>query len=87
MSAFLVDGKMITAKGGIRGMWADHFEALGTPLAGMGLMTTSAPESPSVLKKCLKLIVLIVKRTSCIRRSSLGVFQIEAGGFRCPQRL
>ena len=36
MSAFLVDGKMITDKGGIRNMSADHFEALGTPLAGMG---------------------------------------------------
>ena len=36
MSAFLVDGKMITDKGEIRDMWADHFEALGTPLAGMG---------------------------------------------------
>ena len=36
MSAFLVDGKMITDKEGIRDMWADHFEALGTPLAGMG---------------------------------------------------
>ena len=36
MSAFLVDGKMITDKGGIRDMWADHLEALGAPLAGMG---------------------------------------------------
>ena len=36
MSAFLVDGKIITDKGGIRDMWADHFEALGTPLVGMG---------------------------------------------------
>ena len=36
MSAFLVDGKMITDKEEIRDMWADHFEALVTPLAGMG---------------------------------------------------
>ena len=36
MSAVLVDGKMLSDKGGIRDMWADHFEALGTPLAGMG---------------------------------------------------
>ena len=36
MSAFLVDGKMITDKRVIRDMWADHFEALGTPLVGMG---------------------------------------------------
>ena len=39
MSAFLVDGKMITDKVGIHDMWAcaDHFEALGTPLAEMRL--------------------------------------------------
>ena len=36
MSAFIVDGGVITDKGGIRDMWADHFEALGTNLAGMG---------------------------------------------------
>ena len=36
MSAFLVDGKMITDKGEIRDMWADQFEALVTPLAEMG---------------------------------------------------
>ena len=36
MSAFLVDGKMITDKGGIRDMRTDHFEALSTPLAGTG---------------------------------------------------
>ena len=36
MSVFLVDGTMITDKGGIRDMWADHFEVLGAPLAGMG---------------------------------------------------
>ena len=31
MSAFLVNGKLITDKNKIREMWADHFEALGTP--------------------------------------------------------
>ena len=31
MSAFLVDGKMITDKNDIRKMWAEHFEKLGTP--------------------------------------------------------
>ena len=31
MTAFLVDGKLITDKKQIREMWADHFEALGTP--------------------------------------------------------
>ena len=30
MSAFLVDGKMITDKNDIRGMWAEHFEKLDT---------------------------------------------------------
>ena len=31
MSAFLVNGKLITDKNKIREMWADHFEVLGTP--------------------------------------------------------
>ena len=31
MSAFLVDGIMITDKTDILNMWADHFETLGTP--------------------------------------------------------
>ena len=30
MSAFLLDGKMITDKNDIREMWAEHFEKLGT---------------------------------------------------------
>ena len=30
MTAFLVDGKLITDEKQIREMWADHFEALGT---------------------------------------------------------
>ena len=31
MSAFLVNGKLITDKYDILDMWADHFEELGTP--------------------------------------------------------
>ena len=31
MSAFLVNGNLLTDKSAIRDMWADHFEALGTP--------------------------------------------------------
>ena len=31
MTAFLVDGKLISDKKQIQEMWADHFEALGTP--------------------------------------------------------
>ena len=31
MSAFLVDGNILTDKNKIREMWADHFESLGTP--------------------------------------------------------
>ena len=31
MSAFLVNGKLISEKYDIRDMWADHFEELGTP--------------------------------------------------------
>ena len=31
MCSFLVDGKFVTDKKEIRGMWAGHFEELGTP--------------------------------------------------------
>ena len=31
MSAFLVNGDLLADKKAIRAMWADHFEALGTP--------------------------------------------------------
>ena len=31
MSAFLVNGSLITKENNIRDIWADHFEALGTP--------------------------------------------------------
>ena len=31
MSAFLVNGNLLTDGNLIRDMWADHFEALGTP--------------------------------------------------------
>ena len=31
MTAFLIDGKIITDKNQILDMWADHFDALGTP--------------------------------------------------------
>ena len=36
MTAFLVDGKLITDKKQIREMWVDHFEALGTPSVSVG---------------------------------------------------
>ena len=35
MSAFLVDGKLITEKNFIRKIWADHFETLGIPSSNM----------------------------------------------------
>ena len=35
MSAFLVNGALITEEHDIRDMWADHFEALGTPTASL----------------------------------------------------
>ena len=35
MSAFLVNGRLITNENDIRGMWADHFEALGTPTVNL----------------------------------------------------
>ena len=31
MNAFLVNGKLLTEKSKIRDMWADHFQALGSP--------------------------------------------------------
>ena len=31
MSAFVVNGELLTEKNEIRDMWADHFEALGSP--------------------------------------------------------
>ena len=31
MSAFLVNGNLLTDRNLIRDMWVDHFEALGTP--------------------------------------------------------
>ena len=31
MSAFVVNGELLTDKNKIRDMWADHFEALGSP--------------------------------------------------------
>ena len=31
MSAFLMNGNLLTDRNVIRDMWADHFEALGTP--------------------------------------------------------
>ena len=31
MSAFLINGSLVTDKTAIHNMWADHFEALGTP--------------------------------------------------------
>ena len=35
MSAFLVNGALITEENDIRDMWADHFEALGTPTVSL----------------------------------------------------
>ena len=35
MSAFLVNGRLITNENDIRDMWADHFEALGTPTVNL----------------------------------------------------
>ena len=31
MSAFFINGNLLTDKSAIRDMWANHFEALGTP--------------------------------------------------------
>ena len=58
MSAFLVDGNLLTDKNKIREMWADHFESLGTPSDSSNFdngfchrVTTRIQE---ILKTCIK---------------------------------
>ena len=58
MSAFLVNGELITDKNKIRNMWADHFEALGTPSSNTNYdnnffdkVTTSVKE---IFESCIR---------------------------------
>ena len=54
MSAFLVNGDLLTDKKAIRAMWADHFEALGTPSEiVLPLTKASLQKLLIVLVRCL----------------------------------
>ena len=63
MSAFLVDGKMITDKGGGGGEYVTCGQTilrhLVLPWRGWDLMIISAPESPTVLKKYFRSVLKI----------------------------
>ena len=45
MSAFLVDGKMITDKNDIREIWVEHFKKLGTPSTNTNFDSKLEPSS------------------------------------------
>ena len=51
MSAFLVNGSLITDINEIRNMWADHFEALGTPLESATYDNGSAAQVSAHVKE------------------------------------
>ena len=57
MSAFLVNGNLVTDKTAIRNMWADHFEALGTPSANLNFDNDFAVRvsirAKEILEHCL----------------------------------
>ena len=58
MTAFLVDGKIITDKKQIFDMWADHFEALGTPSVSArydnDFCTRIATSIKDILSSCIE---------------------------------
>ena len=54
MSAFLVNGSLVTDKTAIRNMWADHFEALGTPSANLNLENDFAVRVCTRVKEILE---------------------------------
>ena len=72
--------------GGDRDMSADHFEALGTHLAGMGFDDNFCARITNRVKEMSEICVEDPSGVLNERRSSRGVFQIS-GGFRCPHRL
>ena len=53
MSAFLVNGDLLTDKKAIRAMWADHFEALGTPSEIATFDKASLQKLLTVFVRCL----------------------------------
>ena len=54
MSAFLVNGSLVTDKTAIRNMWADHFEALGTPSANLNFDNDFAVRVSTRVKEILE---------------------------------
>ena len=62
MSAFLVDGKIITDKTDILNMWADHFETLGTPSNNITYDKSFFQKSLLELKNCFQFFQGILKQ-------------------------
>ena len=54
MSAFFVNGSLVTDKTAIRNMWADHFEALGTPSANLNFDNDFAVRVSTRVKEILE---------------------------------
>ena len=54
MSAFLVNGSLVTDKTAIRNMWADHFETLGTPSANLNFDNDFAVRVSTRVKEILE---------------------------------
>ena len=54
MSAFLVNRSLVTDKTAIRNMWADHFEALGTPSANLNFDNDFAVRVSTRVKEILE---------------------------------
>ena len=54
MSAFLVNGSLVTDKTAICNLWADHFEALGTPSANLNFDNDFAVRVSTCVKEILE---------------------------------
>ena len=58
MSAFLVNGSLITDINDIRNMWADHFKALGTPSESATYDNGFAAQVSAHVKETLKHVLM-----------------------------
>ena len=58
MSAFLVNGSLMTDINEIRNMWADHFEALGTPSESATYDNGFAAQVSAMLRRLLKHVLM-----------------------------
>ena len=54
MGAFLINGSLVTDKTAIRNIWADHFEALGTPSANLNFDNDFAVRVSTHVKEILE---------------------------------